>query len=61
MDLSPSCDAASHSATQKFPNILWNSKIHENPPLVPMLSQMNIQSLTDKLDQTTREIIAVRE
>jgi hypothetical protein len=42
IELSPR-EAASCSATQEFPNNLWNPKVHfrENPALVPILSQIN--------------------
>jgi hypothetical protein len=42
---SPSWEAKSHSASQEILHLLWKAKVdyfvHENPPLVPILSQMN--------------------
>jgi hypothetical protein len=45
MELNPSWEVNSCSATQKVPSILWNRKfyhhIHKSPPLVSVLSQIN--------------------
>jgi hypothetical protein len=50
MEISLSWEAANWEATREFRNILRNPKVryrlHKSPPLVPILSQINLVHIT---------------
>jgi hypothetical protein len=58
MELSPSWEAASRSATQEIPKILWNPKFHylvnKSPTLVPTQRQINPVYTTSSYLSTIR-------
>jgi hypothetical protein len=53
----PFWEATSRSATQEFPIILWNLKlhcrVHERPPLILIWDQMNLVHITPSIPLTS--------
>jgi len=41
MGKSRSGEANIHSTSQEIPHLLWSLRTYNNPPLVPILNQMN--------------------
>jgi hypothetical protein len=62
MELSPSRGAANSAATQEFPSILWNTKVHyrvhKSPPLFPILNKINpIHTISSYLSKIHFDIV----